>query len=133
MLVAIFAYGSIMVLAGVGTVSDQVWLIGLAVVLSGLPSGVLNTLFTDLAMSSGGTDTPALGVQRGLQLPALDGGAAIAAVLVAYLAKWFGSDAAPWWFATAYCVVALGAVALIQGVADDEIDDDAALIGAEEF
>lgn len=27
-LVAIFAYGSIMVLAGVGTVSDQVWLIG---------------------------------------------------------------------------------------------------------
>lgn len=105
----------------------------LAVVLSGLPSGVLNTLFTDLAMSSGGTDTPRSVSSAGFSFLRWMGGAAIAAVLVAYLAKWFGSDAAPWWFATAYCVVALGAVALIQGVADDEIDDDAALIGAEEF
>lgn len=131
-LVAIFAYGSIMVLAGIGTVSDQVWLIGLAVVLSGLPSGVLNTLFTDLAMSSGGTGTPRSVSSAGFSFLRWMG-AAIAAVLVAYLAKWFGSDAAPWWFATAYCVAALGAVALIKATDDDEIDDTAALVGVEEF
>ncbi|MBD0862771.1 MFS transporter [Gordonia sp. zg691] len=131
-LMAITAYGLVMVLAGVGTLTDQIWLIGLAVILSGLPSGTLNTLFTDLAMSSGGADTPRSVSSAGFSFLRWMG-AAIAAVLVAYLAKWFGSEAAPWWFAAGYCVVALGAVALIQVRSNHEVDDDAALIGAEEF
>ena len=130
-LVAITGYGIVMALAGVGTVTDQVWLIGLAVVLSGLPSGILNTLFTDLAMSSGGTDTPRSVSSAGFSFLRW-AGAAVAAVLVAYLAEWFG-DVAPWWFATGYCVVALVAVSLVKTAPKHTVDPDAALIGAEEF
>ncbi|MCK8613828.1 MFS transporter [Gordonia sp. C13] len=129
-LVAITGYGIVMALAAVGTLSDQIWLIGLAVVLSGLPSGILNTLFTDLAMASGGNDTPRSVSSAGFSFLRW-AGAAVAAVLVSYLAEWFG-DVAPWWFAVGYCAVALGAVALVK-TNKHKVSPDAALIGAEEF
>ncbi|AFR51270.1 MFS transporter [Gordonia sp. KTR9] len=131
-LVAVSVYGLVMVLAGIGTATDQVWLIGLAVILSGFPSGVLNTLFTDVAMSAVGGDTPRSVSSAGFSFLRWMG-AAIAAVLVAYLAKWTGSEATPWWFAAAYCVVALVAVSLAKVAHDRKVADDAALIGAEEF
>ncbi|MEO9329544.1 MFS transporter [Gordonia aurantiaca] len=129
-LTAITGYGIVMALAGIGTLTDEVWLIGLAVVLSGLPSGILNTLFTDLAMASGGTDTPRSVSSAGFSFLRW-AGAAVAAVLVSYLAEWFG-EVAPWWFAVGYCVVALGAVALVK-TKKHVVAEDAALIGAEEY
>ncbi|MCD2145879.1 MFS transporter [Gordonia paraffinivorans] len=129
-LTAITGYGVVMALAGIGTLTGEVWLIGLAVVLSGLPSGILNTLFTDLAMASGGTDTPRSVSSAGFSFLRW-AGAAIAAVLVSYLAEWFG-EVAPWWFAVGYCAVALGAVAMVR-TKKRKVAEDAALIGAEEF
>ncbi|MFT4043160.1 MAG: MFS transporter [Gordonia sp. (in: high G+C Gram-positive bacteria)] len=133
-LAAIAAYAAVMALAGVGTVEHQVWLIGLAVVLSGLPSGVLNTLFTGVAMSAGDTSTPRSVSSAGYSFLRWMG-AAVAAVLVAHLAEWFTSLAAPWWFAAGYCVVSVAVVSLVRsGTAQSaQIDEDAALIGAEEF
>ena len=131
---AIGAYALIMALAGVGTYLDQVWLIGLAVILSGIPSGVLNTLFTDVAMSAGDDRTPRSVSSAGYSFLRWMG-AAVAAVLVAHLANWFGSHAAPFWFAAGYCVVAVAAVSLVRrSVTDsDEVAEDAALVGAEEY
>ncbi|MDL9935346.1 MFS transporter [Gordonia sp. ABSL1-1] len=133
-LIAITAYGLVMALAAVGTMTDTVWLIGLAVILSGLPSGVLNTLFTGVAMSAGDGSTPRSVSSAGYSFLRWMG-AAIAAVLVAHLAEWFGSHTAPWWFATAYCVVAVAVVSLVRNPAADAhaVDEDAALIGAEEY
>ena len=131
---AIAAYAVVMALAAIGTLESQVWLIGLAVILSGLPSGVLNTLFTGVAMSAGDPRTPRSVASAGYSFLRWMG-AAIAAVLVAHLADWFGSYAAPFWFATAYCVVAIGAICFVRNTAADshEVADDAALIGAGEY
>nr|WP_245555561.1 MFS transporter [Gordonia soli] len=133
-LVAIGGYALVMALAAIGTLTDTVWLIGLAVILSGLPSGVLNTLFTGVAMSSGDENTPRSVSSAGYSFLRWMG-AAIAAVLVAYLAEWFGSAAVPFWFAVGYCVVAMLAVGLVRGAPAKEtvVDDEAALVGAEEY
>lgn len=131
---AISAYAVVMALAGIGTLNGAVWLIGLAVILSGLPSGVLNTLFTGVAMSANGPEVPRSVSSAGYSFLRWMG-AAVAAVLVAHLAEWFGSHAAPWWFAAAYCVVAVVAVSFVGGrkAQSHHVDADAALIGAEEY
>ncbi|GAA1483078.1 MFS transporter [Gordonia sinesedis] len=131
---AIAAYAGVMVLAGVGTYLEQVWLIGLAVIVSGIPSGVLNTLFTDVAMSAGDDRTPRSVASAGYSFLRWMGAAA-AAILVAHLAEWFGSHAAPFWFAAGYCLVAVAAVSLVRkSVADHgKVAEDAPLVGAEEY
>ena len=131
---AITMYAVVMALAAIGTLQGTVWLIGLAVILSGLPSGVLNTLFTGVAMSAGDDSTPRSVSSAGYSFLRWMG-AAISAVLVAHLADWFGSVSTPFWFAVAYCVAAVIAVSFVQGRAADEhhVDDEAALVGAEEY
>lgn len=131
---AISVYAIVMALAAIGVLTDQVALIGIAVILSGLPSGVLNTLFTGVAMSSGEGSTPRSVSSAGYSFLRWMG-AAVSAVLVAHLADWFGSVSAPFWFAALYCVIAVAAVAFVrtQAAADHEVDDTAALIGAEEY
>ena len=110
------------------------WLIGVAVILSGLPSGVLNTLFTGVAMSAGDGTMPRSVSSAGYSFLRWMG-AAVSAVLVAHLAEWFGSVSAPFWFAVLYCVVAVLAVAFVRGRAADEheVDERAVLVGAEEY
>ncbi|NMO03446.1 MFS transporter [Gordonia sp. TBRC 11910] len=129
---AITAYGVIMAIAAIGTLEGSVPLIGFAVIASGLPSGVLNTLFTSVAMSTG--DTPRSVASAGYSFLRWMG-AAVAAVLVSYLAEWFGSSAAPFWFAAAYCVVAVAAVSLVRSRAavSHDVEPQAVLVGAEEF
>lgn len=131
-MLAISAYAVVMAMAAIGSAEHTVWLIGLAVILSGIPSGVLNTLFTSVAMSTG--DTPRSVASAGYSFLRWMG-AAIAAVLVSYLAEWFGSIAAPFWFATAYCVIAVAAVSLVRAATaqSHDVEPEAALVGAEEF
>lgn len=131
---AISVYAIVMALAAIGVLADRVALIGIAVILSGLPSGVLNTLFTGVAMSSGEGSTPRSVSSAGYSFLRWMG-AAVSAVLVAHLADWFGSVSAPFWFAALYCVIAVAAVAFVrtQAAADHEVDDEAVLIGAEEY
>ncbi|WP_143965932.1 MFS transporter [Gordonia zhaorongruii] len=130
---AITVYALIMALAAIGVVADQVWLIGFAVVVSGLPSGVLNTLFTGVAMSAVGEQTPRSVASAGYSFLRWMG-AAVSAILVAYLAAWFG-ESAPFWFAAGYCAVAVAALVAANGSRRQrhDVDDDAVLVGAEEF
>ncbi|GED96137.1 MFS transporter [Gordonia crocea] len=130
---AIIVYAAVMAVAAYGAMTHSVLLIGLAVVLSGIPSGVLNTLFTSVAMSSGDPATPRSVASAGYSFLRWLGGAA-SAILVAHLASWFGAPA-PFWFAAAYCLVAVGAVSLVRNDATDHqpVPEDAALIGTEEM
>lgn len=132
-MVAIGVYSVVMALAAYGAIEHSVIIIGLAVMLSGFPSGVLNTLFTSVAMSSGDAGTPRSVSSAGYSFLRWMGGAA-SAIIVAHLAEWFGAPA-PFWFAAAYCVIAIGAVSLVRtGKHDHEpVAQDAALIGAEEL
>lgn len=130
-LAAIAMYGVVMAIAAIGTATGSIPLIGFAVIVSGIPSGVLNTLFTSVAMATG--DTPRSVASAGYSFLRWMG-AAVAAVLVSYLAEWFGSAAAPFWFAATYCVVAIGAVSLVRhATASHDVEPAAALVGAEEF
>ncbi len=131
-MVAIGGYAVVMVIAAIGVLAHSVPLIGFAVIVSGIPSGVLNTLFTSVAMASG--DTPRSVASAGYSFLRWMG-AAVAAVLVSYLAEWFGTAAAPFWFAAAYCVIAVGAVSLVRGAAAQthDVEPEAALVGAEEY
>ncbi|MGO3325613.1 MFS transporter [Gordonia sp. (in: high G+C Gram-positive bacteria)] len=140
---AISGYAVVMALAAIGVLTDQVWLIGLAVVVSGVPSGVLNTLFTGVAMSATDSSTPRSVASAGYSFLRWMG-AAVSAILVAYLAEWFGGSA-PFWFAAGYCGIAVLAIVgsnMIGTHGDGSsevvqnkhtVADDAALIGAEEF
>ena len=51
------------------------------------------------------------------------------------LPEWFSSTAAPWWFAAAYCVVAVIAVSFVRttGAESHEVAEEAVLVGAEEY
>jgi len=128
---AITAYAVVMALAGVGVAIDQVWLICLAVALSGIPSGVLNTLFTGVAMSAVDAGTPRSVASAGYSFLRWMGGA-ISAILVAYLADWFGAPA-PFWFAVGYCALAVVALLVAHGRPSRALPADAVLVGAEEF
>ncbi len=128
---AIVAYALIMAFAALGVGIDQVWMVGAAVVLSGIPSGVLNTLFTGVAMSATGPETPRSVASAGYSFLRWMG-AAISAILVAYLAQWFGM-AAPFWFAAGYCALAVVALVAAHSRPSRVLPADAVLVGAEEF
>lgn len=133
-LIAITLYAIVMAIAAVGVVTGSVALIGFAVIASGLPSGILNTLFTGVAMASGDGATPRSVSSAGYSFLRWMG-AAISAVLVAHLADWFGSVSAPFWFAAAYCVVAVVVVTFVRTPAAtaEQVPAGADLVGAEEF
>ena len=84
-------------------------------------------------MSSGDTSTPRSVASAGYSFLRWLGGAA-SAIAVAHIASGFGA-AAPFWFASVYCVIAVAAVALVRNSTTDHepIAPDAALIGAEEM
>ncbi|MGB3303585.1 MFS transporter [Gordonia sp. (in: high G+C Gram-positive bacteria)] len=133
-IVAILAYLVTMAVAAVGVMDDQVWMIGLAVVISGIPSGVLNTLFTGVAMSAADESTPRSVASAGYSFLRWMGAAA-SAIMVAYIAQWFGM-AAPFWFAAGYCAIAVSALILAGNgpkLNEHEVPAEAALVGAEEF
>ncbi|NNG96093.1 MFS transporter [Gordonia araii NBRC 100433] len=132
-IVSIALYAMIMGVAAIGVGIHSVELIGAAVIASGIPGGVLNSLFTSVAMSSGSADTPRSVSSAGYSFLRWMGGAA-SAMVVAFIASSFGAPA-PYWFAAAYCVIAIAVVSLVRlGKADDEpVAPDAALIGAEEM
>lgn len=130
-LAAITVYALVMALAAVGVVTGHVWIIGLAVVLSGIPSGVLNTLFTGVAMSATGPETPRSVASAGYSFLRWMG-AAVSAILVAYLAEWFGM-AAPFWFAAGYCALAIAALVAAHTRPSRQLPVDAVLVGAEEY
>ncbi|MFD1214321.1 MFS transporter [Arthrobacter sp. GCM10027362] len=102
------------------------------IIASGIVSGVLNTLFTGSAMSSGTAPRPVN--SAGYNFMRWLGGAA-SAILVGHIAVWFGNMAAPFWAAAACSVVAAGMLLLRrhQAPAEDPhtVPEDAAIIGAD--
>ena len=128
---AILAYAAVMAFAALGVASGHTWMVMVAVIVSGIPSGVLNTLFTGVAMSATGPETPRSVASAGYSFLRWLGAAA-SAMLVAYLAQWFGASA-PFWFAAAYCAVAVIALVAAHSRVSRKVPTDAALVGAEEF
>lgn len=100
-----------------------------AIVVSGLISGLLNTLFTGTAMSV--SDAPRPVASAGYNFCRWLGGAA-AATLVGHIAEWFGFDRAPFLAAAVLSVVAAGLL-MIRNEAKDstEVPAEAALVGEE--
>lgn len=80
-----------------------------AIVVSGLVSGLLNTLFTGTAMSASGAPRPV--ASAGYNFCRWLGGA-LAATLVGHVAEWFGSAHAPFLVAAVLCLVATGVLAV---------------------
>jgi ACDE family multidrug resistance protein len=103
-----------------------------AVVLSGIASGVLNTLFTGAAMET--TSAPRAVASAGYNFCRWAGGA-VAATLVGHIAVWFGSDRAPFEVAAALCLAAAAALglglALNKSAEPHTVASTAALVGAD--
>ena len=101
----------------------------LAVIASGVISGLLNTLFTGTAMSI--SDAPRPVASAGYNFLRWFGGAA-AAILVGHIADWTGFQHAPFAVAAVLCLVA--ALLLRGRVADPhQVPSEAALVGNEEL
>ena len=98
---AVLAFAALMLVMSVD--SKPVLVVG--VILSGVVSGLLNTLFTGTAMSISPSPRPV--ASAGYNFLRWLGGAA-AATLVGHVAEWFGSDHAPFVAATVLCVIAAG-------------------------
>jgi MFS transporter, ACDE family, multidrug resistance protein len=101
------------------------------VVVSGVVSGVLNTLFTGSAMSAG--SGPRAVNSAGYNFMRWLGGAA-SAILVGHVAAWFGNISAPFWAAAACSLVAAGMLLLRKREAPADphtVPADAAAIGAD--
>ncbi|NIH77731.1 MFS transporter [Amycolatopsis viridis] len=100
-----------------------------AVIVSGLVSGLLNTLFTGTAMSI--SDAPRPVASAGYNFCRWLGGA-VAATLVGHVAEWLGSEHAPFVVAAILCVVAGGLLAVRTKAADPhEVPREAVLVGEE--
>ena len=102
-----------------------------AVVVSGVCSGMLNTLFTGAAMGSG--TVPRAVSSAGYNFCRWFGGA-VSATLVGYIATWMGSPRAPFEVAVVCCVIAAGALTLRAGTdASDphSVPPTAAVVGAD--
>jgi ACDE family multidrug resistance protein len=99
------------------------------IILSGLVSGLLNTLFTGSAMSI--SDAPRPVASAGYNFCRWLGGA-VAATLVGHVAGWFGSPHAPFVVAAVLCVVA-GALLAVPFRRSDprSVPAEAALVGEE--
>ncbi|WP_326567303.1 MFS transporter [Amycolatopsis rhabdoformis] len=101
------------------------------IVLSGLVSGLLNTLFTGTAMSI--SDAPRPVASAGYNFCRWLGGA-VAATLVGHVADWLGWEQGPFVIAAALCVVAAALLSLREKKADPHaVPKEAALVGEEEL
>lgn len=127
---AVLGYGVLLVIAALG--HENVAVVVTVVVLSGVPSGVLNTLFTGTAMSI--ADAPRPVASAGYNFLRWAGGA-LAATLVAHIADRFGSPAAPFFVGAAACVIAAAVLTQVRESAADtrEVPAEAALVGDQEF
>lgn len=134
---AVGVFAVVMAAAAIGTAGDNKALVMAAIIVSGIPSGVLNTALTGMAMAAGsGPRSVSSAGYNFLRWM----GAAVSALLVAHLAEWFDSNAAPYWFAVGYCAVAVLAISLVGGAPKPEPTaeterrlEEAALVGAEEL
>ncbi|MFC7342632.1 MFS transporter [Saccharopolyspora griseoalba] len=122
--IAVLIYAVVLAVMSLG--SKPVVVVG--VIVSGLASGLLNTLFTGSAMSV--SDAPRPVASAGYNFCRWLGGA-VAATLVGHVAEWLGSDHAPFAVGAALCVIA--AVLLAPGLRKNphEVPAEAALVGEE--
>lgn len=102
---AVIGFAALML---VMSVDDKAVLV-VAVILSGVVSGLLNTLFTGTAMSISPAPRPV--ASAGYNFLRWLGGAA-AATLVGHVAEWFGSPHAPFAAAAVLCAVAVGLLSI---------------------
>ncbi|MFE0020007.1 MFS transporter [Amycolatopsis sp. NPDC059021] len=124
---AVFGYAVLMLALAVP--SKPVIVVG--IILSGLVSGLLNTLFTGTAMSI--SDAPRPVASAGYNFCRWLGGA-VAATLVGHVADWFGSPHAPFVVAAVLCVVAGGLLMVRSRQVDPHtLPKEAALVGDQEF
>ncbi|WP_026818161.1 MFS transporter [Arthrobacter castelli] len=99
------------------------------VIVSGVFSGILNTLFTGSAMSAG--SGPRAVNSAGYNFLRWLGGA-VSAILVGHVAVWLGDVAAPFRVAGICCLVAAALLLLRRRSPDPHtVPDDAAIAGAE--
>ncbi|MFF5985790.1 MFS transporter [Prauserella flavalba] len=104
-------------------------LLVVAIILSGLVSGLLNTLFTGTAMSI--SDAPRPVASAGYNFCRWLGGAA-AATLVGHVAEWFGFGQSPFLVAAVLCVLAGGLLSIGARKPDPHtVPAEAALVGEE--
>ncbi|MGW0517710.1 MFS transporter [Crossiella sp. NPDC003009] len=123
--VAVLAYAALLALM---LVPDKPVLV-VAVILSGVVSGLLNTLFTGAAMSI--SPAPRAVASGGYNFLRWLGGAA-AATLVGHLAEWFGWAHAPFLIGALLCLLAGGLLALGADEPDTkEVPAEAAIVGEE--
>ncbi|MDF0529437.1 MFS transporter [Tsukamurella sp. 8F] len=116
-ILAVTVYGILLLIAAFGTTSTGT--VVAVVALSGIPSGVLNTLFTGTAMSI--ADAPRPVASAGYNFLRWFGGA-LAATLVAHFANWFGSPAAPFYIGAICCLIAGGILAMVRAADADTHD-----------
>jgi MFS family permease len=122
---ALFGYALLMVAFAFG--SEPV--VVAATVLSGICSGLLNTLFTGMAMSV--SDAPRPIASAGYNFCRWLGGA-VAATLVAHIADWLGSPRAPFVVAIVLSLLAAGSLGVGRGrrLPDPrEVPEQAAVVG----
>ncbi|GAA3534251.1 MFS transporter [Amycolatopsis ultiminotia] len=101
------------------------------IILSGLVSGLLNTLFTGTAMSI--SDAPRPVASAGYNFCRWLGGA-VAATLVGHVADWLGWQQGPFVVAAVLCLIAAVLLSLREKKADPHVlPKEAALVGDEEF
>ncbi|KAA9151913.1 MFS transporter [Amycolatopsis acidicola] len=124
--VSVFGYAVLMAVLAVP--SKPVIVVG--VIVSGLISGLLNTLFTGTAMSI--SDAPRPVASAGYNFCRWLGGA-LAATLVGHIATWLGSQQAPFVVAAVLCVIAGGLLLVKQRGKPDshEVPQEAVLVGEE--
>ncbi|TDC93748.1 MFS transporter [Saccharopolyspora aridisoli] len=125
-IIAVLIYAALLGIMAFG--SKPVVVVG--VILSGLASGLLNTLFTGSAMST--SDAPRPVASAGYNFCRWLGGAA-AATLVGHVATWFGSNHAPFAVGAGLCVIAaLLLVTDVRSKADaQQVPAEAAVVGEE--
>ena len=124
----VFAVIGFAVLMLVMSVDNKAMLV-VAVILSGVVSGLLNTLFTGTALSISPAPRPV--ASAGYNFLRWLGGAA-AATLVGHVAEWFGSDHAPFIAAAVLCAIAAGLLSIPDERPDvHALPAEAVLVGDE--
>ncbi|PRY45817.1 putative MFS family arabinose efflux permease [Umezawaea tangerina] len=122
---AVLGFAALMLVMSV----DNKAVLVVGVILSGVVSGLLNTLFTGTAMSISPAPRPV--ASAGYNFLRWLGGAA-AATLVGHVAEWFGSDHAPFVAATVLCLIAAGLLSIGAEQPDArELPAGAVLVGDE--
>ncbi|MBK0865252.1 MFS transporter [Saccharopolyspora sp. HNM0986] len=124
--IAVLIYAVLLFAMAIGTKPVVV----VAVIFSGIASGLLNTLFTGTAMSISNAPRPV--ASAGYNFCRWLGGA-LAATLVGHVAEWLGSPHAPFAVAAVSCLVAaaLLAVDLRKRRDPHQVPSEAALVGEE--